>query len=650
MKLQSLAIIFIIIIMPISMVLSEYISNKIETENRELAYNTKLLNSTYDAIKAYQLNTVNNAFGDVTNKKIQDIEAAAKTFYNSLSSNFNFLGNKSDVMKEYVPAIVFTMYDGYYTYTPFTNTLTEVEDGSYDESYSVNGKTEEGLKPYVYYTCRYKYTNAGKENDFSIIYTLDNYITIQGIVNNEYVYDNGYLYSIVTDGTDANNGKGIYKTSVDGKEAYNYMGVVFKEDDTEELKEYVGDQEYSYAKINGKKYYLDPKADTSKTGTITKDRETFEAGTGIFYIDSNGTRNYNQVKIYDESNTTAEKTEFLKYYKAIKHNKSAYEYYKDAYEFSCWVLGKAETTTTKRKDKSGTEHSKYNLGNLKASDSKIYQNELNTPTSEEEKKNKKNTTSLLDYGNIDIFGGDSNIENADSNFNQHRKAIIRYVVETNLSAAIASYSSSSDAGKQFLMPKISETDWETIENNVCAISFMQGISLGAKKYNGYSVVANTLTKEYIDENDIYLLTTKNLSNQDIYCKVNDKSLGTELTLKQKNNLGYYAGVWKLDFEQRQLIKEVTVSGNKTEENVHYYPHNDYGSYTSIMGSYSRNTIADKDMYKYIASLGNLDVKIAYLKALGRERWGSYNVNNINYELYGNSNGNIYFLEDYEVNL
>lgn len=647
MKIQSLAIIFIIIIMPISMVLSEYISNKIETENREIAYNNKLLNSTYDAIKAYQLNTVNNAFGDVTNKKIQDIEAAAKTFYNSLSSNFNFLGNKSDVMKEYVPAIVFTMYDGYYTYTPFKNTLTEVSDDSYDESYSVNGETEEGLKPYVYYTCRYIDTIKG--NDFSIIYTLDNYITIQGIVNNKYVYDNGYLYSIATNGTDANDGKGIYKTSVDGKEAYNYMGVVFTEDDTdtEELKEYVGGNLYSYAKINGKKYYLDENYYTGRSeGETEVDGIRIKNRAGIFFIDSNGTRNYNQVKGYSTTeNTRSENTEFVKYYKAIKKNKSAYEYYKDAYEFSCWVLGKGETTTTKRKDKAGTEQSKYNLGALKASDSKIYQDEDEPPTSDEEKENKKNTTSLLDYGNIDIFGGDSNIENADSNFNQHRKAIIRYVVETNLSTAIASFSSN----KQFLMPKISETDWETIENDVCAISFMQGMSLGAKKYNGYSVVANTLTKEYIDENDIYLLT-KNSSNQDIYCKVNDKSLGTELTLKQKNNLGYYAGVWKLDFEQRQLIKEVTVSGNKTEENVHYYPHNDYGSYTSIMGSYSRNTIADKDMYKYIASLGNLDVKTAYLKALGRERWGSYNVNNINYELYGNSNGNIYFLEDYNVNL
>ena len=644
MKLQSLAIIFIIIIMPISMVLSEYISNKIETEERELVYNTRLLNSTYDAIKAYQLNTVNNAFGDVTNKKIQDIEAAAKTFYNSLASNFNFLGNKSDVMKEYVPAIVFTMYDGYYTYTPFTNTLTEIPDkddrgeDAYDKSYTVNGDTEEGLKPYVYYTARYKYSNASGESDFSIIYTLDNYITIQGKVNGEFVYDNGYLYSIADTKAEAEAGKGIYKYRSQNK--YNYMGVDFEEGTTEELKEYVGgstdDCLYSYAKINGKKYYLDenyykerPDGETEIDGIWVKNRA------GIFYIDSNGTRNYSQVKGYSTTeNTRSENKEFLKYYKAIKHNKSAYEYYKDAYEFSCWVLKKGGSMPP-RKDKSGTEHNKYDLSGLKASMSTIYTANAGD-----------NATSLQNYGDIEIFGGTSNIENADSNFNQHRKAVIRYVVETNLSTAIASFSSD----KQFLMPKISETDWETIENDVCAISFLQGMSLGAKKYNGYSVVANTLTKEYIDENDIYLLT-KNSSDQDIYCKVNDKSLGTtELRLKQKNNLGYYAGVWKLDFEQRQLIKEVTVNGNKTEENVHYYPHNDYGSYTSIMGSYSRDTLADKDTYKYIASLSDLNVKTAYLMALGRERWGAYNVNNINYELYGNSNGNIYFLEDYDVNL
>lgn len=629
MKLQSLAIIFIIIIMPISMVLSEYISNKIETEEREISYNTKLLNSTYDAIKAYQLNTVNNAFGDVTNKKIQDIEAAAKTFYNSLASNFNFLGNKSDVMKEYVPAIVFTLYDGYYTYTPFTNTLTEVQDDAYDKSYSKNGETEEGLKPYVYYTCRYKYKNAGKESDFSIIYTLDNYITIQGKVNGEFVYDNGYLYSIVDNQNDANNGKGLYKFTRGGKEIYNYMGIEFSENDTEELKEYVGNQEYSYTKINGKKYYLDENYYTARGNRkITVDGVTLKASAGIFFIDSNGTRNYNQVKGYSTTeNTSTENSEFLKYYKAIKYNKSAYEYYKNAYEFSCWVLGKEGTFSSKRKDKSGTEHNKYNLSSLKASNSSIYDVNAN-----------QNTTSIKDYGNISIFDdSNSNIENADSNFNQHRKAIIRYVIETNLSTAIASYSSSSDASKQFLMPKISETDWETIENDVCLISFMQGMSLGGKKYNGYSVVANTLTKEYVDENDIYIL-----KNDDTYCKVNDNTIRNGSGIRNKNN--YYAGIWKLDFEQRQIIELDTT--NNTEKTVRYFPKKEYGGYTSIMGSYDRSDISSQDMYKYVSTSVGDKLKKVYLMALGRERWGAYNVNNINYELYGNTNGNIYFLNDY----
>ncbi len=631
MKLQSLAIIFIIIIMPISMVLSEYISNKIETEERELSYNTKLLNSTYDAIKAYQLNTVNNAFGDVTNKKIQDIEAAAKTFYNSLASNFNFLGNKLDVMKDYVPAIVFTLYDGYYTYTPFTNTLTEMADGTYDTSYTENGKLEEGLKPYVYYTCNYKYSNINGDSDFSIIYTLDNYITIQGKVNGEFVYDNGYLYSIVDNPNDASNGKGLYKSTRGGKDIYNYMGIEFSEedDDTEELKEYVGDREYSYAKINGKKYYLDENHYTARgNGNITVDGVTLKASTGIFFIDSNGTRNYNQVKGYSTTeNTSTENSEFLKYYKAIKYNKSAYEYYKNAYEFSCWVLGKGGTFSSRRKDKSGTEHNKYNLSSLKASNSSIYNASTDT-----------NATSIKDYGDISIFDdSNSNIENADSNFNQHRKAIIRYVVETNLSAAIASYSSSSDASKQFLMPKISETDWETIENDVCAISFMQGMSLGGKKYNGYSVVANTLTKEYVDENDIYIVKT-----DDTYCKVNDNTVNSGI--KSKDDLGYYAGVWKLDFEQRQIIEQDTT--NNTEKTVHYFPKKEYGSYTSIMGSYDRSDIASQDMYKYVSSSASDGLKRVYLKALGRERWGAYNVNNINYELYGNTNGNVYFLNDY----
>lgn len=508
MKLQSLSIIFIIIIMPISIVMSEYINNKIKTEETELLYNTRVLNSTYDAIKAYQLNTVNNAFGDITNQKIKDIEAAATTFLNSLSSNFNYTGYRSEVMKEYVPAIVFTMYDGYYTYTPFSNTLTEVE--SYDNTYSSDGKTQEGLKPYVYYACRYTNTESGESElpnntDFSITYTLDNYITIQGNIGGQYVYDNGYLYSIATTKADSDNGKGIYKENDD---SYWYNKINFRKGETEELKEYIGNEEFSYARINGKKYYLDENYYSSRgNGTKTVDGVSFKASAGIFFIDSNGTKNYSQTKGYSETgNLASDNSEFLKYYKAIKYNKSAYEYYKHAYEFSKAVLGNANSGY---KDKGGNSVSGYNLSKLKSDDAVCYK----------ESAIGTNTTPLNEYGKFYVFGTNSNnnIENNLSNFNQHRKAIIRYIVETNLSTSIASFS--SNRASNFIMPKISETDWETIENDVCAISFVQGMNIGAKKYNGYSVVANTLTKEYIDENDIYIL-----KNDNTYCKVNDTTI------------------------------------------------------------------------------------------------------------------------------
>lgn len=617
MKLQSLAVIFIIIIMPITMVLSEYINNKIKTQETELLYDTRLLNCTFDAIKAYQLNTINNEFGDVTNKKIEDIQAAAKTFFNSLSSSFNYTGYNSEVMKEYVPAVVFTMYDGYYTYSPFLNVLTNVgeadEHDGYDSSYSNDGEKLEGLKPYVYYSCRYK---IGDNTDFTIVYTLDNYITIQGTIKGEYVYDYGYLYSI--------GSQGIKKDGDD----YIYDGVRFKKDDTEELKEYVGKDEYSYAKINGKKYYLDEEKYTDRDGDVDiGDGMTVSKKAGIFYISSTtGEKNYSQNKGYLEDSTEeANNNEFIKYCKAIKKNKSAYEYYKNAYEFSSAVLG-----TAKRFDKANIEHTNgYNLKDLRNSDAYIYNNASS------------DTTSLKSWGDMKIFDDPNNaIQNAGSNFNQHRKAVIRNVIETNLTTAIASFSSGA-TNVEFIMPKISEEDWEKIENDVCAISFMQGMSIGSKKYNGYSVVANTLTKEYVDENDIYILAAdKKNGNTNIYCKVNDKTLldSDATEIKDKNiNDNYYQGIWKINFESKQYIEG--------GQNKIYVPIKDYaGSYTSIMGSYAVNPIGE-DMYTYVHEKGTDKLKEIYYKALGRERWGAYNVNNINYEIY-KGNGEEYFLNSY----
>ena len=82
MKIQNLAIIFLIIIIPISIVLSAYTQFQISTLSLQTLYDTKLTSATYDAIKAFQLNTANSTMSDLSNSRMRDIEASITTFKN----------------------------------------------------------------------------------------------------------------------------------------------------------------------------------------------------------------------------------------------------------------------------------------------------------------------------------------------------------------------------------------------------------------------------------------------------------------------------------------------------------------------------------------------------------------------------------------
>ena len=74
MKLQYLAVICVLIIVPISMVMSVYIQNQIDAITLQSKYDSNLINATYDAVKAFQLNTVNNKYSGISNSKFRDIE------------------------------------------------------------------------------------------------------------------------------------------------------------------------------------------------------------------------------------------------------------------------------------------------------------------------------------------------------------------------------------------------------------------------------------------------------------------------------------------------------------------------------------------------------------------------------------------------
>ena len=554
MKIQHLAVIFIIVIMPIIIVFSEYLNTQITIVKTERIYDARLFDSTHDAINAFKLNTINSTYY-APQSRVQNIEASVNTFYNSIVTSFDYRGVNAEAMKEYVPAVVFTMYDGYYIYSPFVNTLTNVDADTVDDKYE-DGKIIDGLKPFVSYSCRY--LNNNKE--YIITYSMDNYIFVDVFDKSNQTHESksGYLINGIT--KNGNN--------------YTYQGITFKENDEEILKEKIGknnaEDTYYYTIVDGTKYYyFNTKTNNGAKPSSLSDTSDTDY---IFYIDEQRTRHKQVIsKLNNEE-------EFEKYYNKIFKNNYGYLYYKEAYEFTEWV--------------------RNNLGGI----------------------TKNNIINSVNYDGYEfaevgnIFEGD--IEYSNSNFNRHRSDVIRAVISTNLSKAISGYSRySKSTNVEFIMPKILEKDWELLENNICIVSFLQGMKVGSsdKTYNSYSIIPNNFNKEYVDENDIYILT-----KDKTYTKPNDDILKDGTNILEKDTIGFEPGLSKMDFEIRQDIKgdfynPVTLNGNLFLR-----------SYTSYAGSSNINSIEKIDMYRYMMEPGvSNKLKKAYYVALGRERYSSF---------------------------
>ena len=86
MKYQNFAVIFVLILLPISIVLSNYIKTQSDTLALETNYQTKLADSTYDAIAAYQMNSLNTQ--SVTGESVKSyVLASVNTFFTTLATN-----------------------------------------------------------------------------------------------------------------------------------------------------------------------------------------------------------------------------------------------------------------------------------------------------------------------------------------------------------------------------------------------------------------------------------------------------------------------------------------------------------------------------------------------------------------------------------
>lgn len=645
MKLQHLAVIFIIIIMPISMVLSTYVNNLIDVSNKEAKYDALLLNSTYDAVRTYQMNTMNNSFADVYASRVRDINASVNSFFNSLATGMSVGAYTKNELNEYVPALLFTLYDGFYEYGPYDN-YAKIEDGKLEYSKD-NGNTEYGLKPYTYYSCEYK----GSDYHLIVNYTLDNYISVMGTYNgNEYITGSGYYIDPnIIDNDSWDDAKktvtikhGGNNVVIEPEElgefisAYDSVGIIVGSGPNSQkkiLNQKTKFKYYNYINVNQVKYYWDddpveypedenyPNDKKEKNNSysgipifrlknnlkeyvssvsdierIAEHMEPFDDLTEVLeskkYINSPDdpinriTEKEYKEKVFEKFTHSDFRAEFKAHFKDINN----YNYYKNAADFSGKIHDALKNITVSKNAENKYETIKTESFN------KEYKIETSNGYREEgfkaHEKYSYTTPKVLDYRED---GNDPELES--SSFNQHRMDVIISCIEDRLSNSIANFNKYQSATYDYRMPSISEADWNKIANNVNAVAFLQGLVVGNYKfYNNYAVVADTKNKEFISKDAIYVQNTlQDNDKKESNYKTSSANYHTPGCKKfHKDNSRNVTGYRLIDYEVDSLSHEYSPVGvengslielPKDEEVVNYYMQPGTGAYECIV---SRN--------------------------------------------------------------
>ena len=168
MKLSNISVIFVIIMIPIILVLSYYISLQIDTINMQTAYSTKQLEATKEAVEAFEINTVewNEAYSENADSKRRDIMASINTFTTNFANAIGIGGTNKEYIEGYIPAIACTLYDGYYIYTPSeTKEVIKDENGVAVFVTEKLAKSKSGETPAINFQGEYKNKYKNKDED-----------------------------------------------------------------------------------------------------------------------------------------------------------------------------------------------------------------------------------------------------------------------------------------------------------------------------------------------------------------------------------------------------------------------------------------------------------------------------------------------------
>lgn len=280
------------------------------------------------------------------------------------------------------------------------------------------------------------------------------------------------------------------------------------------------------------------------------------------------------------------------------YSTSAKKYYTEAIEFTDWVnKNLSDITQEDAVDASGKQI-----------------NDFATNTGNEKIFNISNTNNPLATS---------------STFNEHRMNVIRKSLEDNVTKAIAAFSKHSTIQYQFAMPKLTEDEWYKIENNVCIITFLQGLPIGGKMFNQYCVVSNDTNKETVGNNSVYIIDTTGE-----YHKPGCKTLIKRLANNNANILQAYPSsefkVKKISLTGADSNAHTQITDSTDGLYAYFYPEEYTACYDCIVTAsnvYSTDDIINDNVKDNEGNKINItNIRTIYLTALARSRYDLYLTN------------------------
>ena len=563
MKIQSFAVIFAIIILPVIIILSYYIHREIDTIALQNSYDTKLIDATHDAMAAFELNTANEDLSSVADELRSIIEASNNTFFNSLATNLGMSNANKSYVQSYVPAILYTLYDGYYIYSPtrvpevLTSDNGEViyvgdpgveaktsftENGKKIGRYSYNKnknttvsynslassikyeygqmlyKNDDGtysvvlnshtvykqdyiLKSYMPYSARYIGSKNSQNYDITINYTLDNYLTIMGTIGNVYYSKTGYF--IGKNVVEIANAQDITDTNL-----LNY-----NENEAEKI---------CLSGIHKLNLRINPYLEDGKTraGAIEYSYNPYiENGEVLSYSDQEKKLKKCYEKIendYDEYRKTDgtsiigkdRKNQLLEMIRQTNEEVQNLELSLETLRTINYYV-KAQIFSNWVYNNLGTDGLMIEEQNL-SDDLHINNDDYTTELS---------GTFPAFYHSFEgshkiIFDSSINPEYEESNFEAHKYEVIKNSIQYNLNLALSSYDKMIGT-MNIRMPVILESEWDKILRNVSIVSFMQGFNCGLKYYNNYAIISSTNNELTVIPNEIYYVAKDEYNTGDL---------------------------------------------------------------------------------------------------------------------------------------